>query len=331
MSNNNKRPLVSFIVVAYNQEKYIEEAIRGAFEQTYEPLEIILSDDNSPDKTFEIMQRLAEEYDGPHKVILNRNEPNLGIGGHISKVMELASADLVVVNAGDDVSVPERTSIIADEWLRSDRKIKCFGSGFQRIDETGKDLGIKFGSAVPAAKTLKEFIKDNPVFAGCTGAYDIDLYRGFGPFIEGLVNEDRILPFRCKILGSEFKYIDEPLIKYRVGGISGGRVNPFKDPFGRFYIKILERHIIDYQQKKVDLKLKIFNDEELNSLLSECDYQINLIELKLIATKNPFSFIKLFKRAGKNKSLQIHSIKLMIRNIFPYINSIRLQMRSVLK
>ena len=42
------RPLVTFALFAYNQEKYIREAVEGAFSQTYEPLEIILSDDYSP-------------------------------------------------------------------------------------------------------------------------------------------------------------------------------------------------------------------------------------------------------------------------------------------
>jgi glycosyltransferase involved in cell wall biosynthesis len=64
-------PLVSFIVVAYNQDKYIKEAVLGAFSQTYQPLEIILSDDGSSDLTFEIMQDMVEKYVGPHKIILN--------------------------------------------------------------------------------------------------------------------------------------------------------------------------------------------------------------------------------------------------------------------
>lgn len=33
------RPLLSFIVIAYNQEAYIRSAVQGAFSQTYSPLE----------------------------------------------------------------------------------------------------------------------------------------------------------------------------------------------------------------------------------------------------------------------------------------------------
>ena len=57
-----ERPLVTFALFAYNQERYIREAVEGAFAQTYEPLEIILSDDCSTDRTFEIMQEMVANY-----------------------------------------------------------------------------------------------------------------------------------------------------------------------------------------------------------------------------------------------------------------------------
>ncbi len=68
--NNPDRPLLTFILLAYNQERYIAEAVEGALGQTYSPLEIILSDDCSGDRTFELMKEAADEYRGPHEVIV---------------------------------------------------------------------------------------------------------------------------------------------------------------------------------------------------------------------------------------------------------------------
>src|SRR6056297_3729012 len=99
MTDTTDRPLVTFAVIAYNQERYIREAIEGAFAQTYHPLEIILSDDCSSDRTYQIMKEMAAAYDGPHKVVLNRNEPNLGVVPHIDRVMNLVRGDFIVVNA----------------------------------------------------------------------------------------------------------------------------------------------------------------------------------------------------------------------------------------
>ena len=49
-------PLVSFCVKCYNQERYIGEALEGVFAQTYRPLEIVISDDASTDRSWEIIQ-----------------------------------------------------------------------------------------------------------------------------------------------------------------------------------------------------------------------------------------------------------------------------------
>jgi glycosyltransferase involved in cell wall biosynthesis len=44
---SSNRPLVSFVLLTYNQEKYVADALRAALNQTYSPLEIIISDDCS--------------------------------------------------------------------------------------------------------------------------------------------------------------------------------------------------------------------------------------------------------------------------------------------
>src|ERR1017187_4006697 len=124
IDGNRERPVVSFVLLAYKQEQFIREAVEGALAQTYSPLEIILSDDCSPDRTFEIMQEMAAAYRGPHKIILNRNPKNLGIGAHVNRGMELAKGEWIVVAAGDDISLPERTARLAEKWKSSGADIK---------------------------------------------------------------------------------------------------------------------------------------------------------------------------------------------------------------
>ena len=104
------KPLISYVVTTYNIENYVEESVSCAFEQTYSPLEIVLSDDCSTDSTFEIMERMAKEYTGPHKIVLNRNEKNLGITKHMNRAyLELATGEIIVAAHGDDISKSERT------------------------------------------------------------------------------------------------------------------------------------------------------------------------------------------------------------------------------
>src|SRR2546421_11119698 len=131
------KPLISFAVGCYNQEAFIREAVESAFSQTYSPLEIIISDDCSKDRTFEVVQQMAAAYRGPHTVRLNRNDRNLGISGNTSRAVELCRGELVILAAGDDVSLPERTNIIVQAWNDSGRKATSLYSRFSVIDENG--------------------------------------------------------------------------------------------------------------------------------------------------------------------------------------------------
>ena len=74
---NSDKPLATLFVVFYNQQDFVEDAVKGALSQTYENLEIIFSDDCSTDRTFDEIKKWTQEYAGSHKVIINRNEKNL--------------------------------------------------------------------------------------------------------------------------------------------------------------------------------------------------------------------------------------------------------------
>ncbi|HYG27035.1 MAG TPA: glycosyltransferase family A protein, partial [Caulobacteraceae bacterium] len=106
------RPLATFILFAYNQERFVREAIAAALAQDYEPLEIILSDDCSSDRTFDFMQEMAAGYRGPHSVRAARTSRNLGVTQHVLGRGREARGEIVVVAAGDDISKPHRTSRI---------------------------------------------------------------------------------------------------------------------------------------------------------------------------------------------------------------------------
>jgi len=88
------RPLVTFALFAYNQERFIREAVEGALTQDDSPLEIILSDDCSNDSTFQIIQDVAETYSGTHRVLVNRNAGNLGIGGHVRNLGAISNGKI---------------------------------------------------------------------------------------------------------------------------------------------------------------------------------------------------------------------------------------------
>ena len=98
------RPLISCLLVTYNQEQWVEEALQSILAQTYSPLEIVVSDDASTDGTYPLLQRLIDAYDGPHRVVLRRNAVRRNVVGHLAEAMPSTTGELIVVAAGDDVS-----------------------------------------------------------------------------------------------------------------------------------------------------------------------------------------------------------------------------------
>ena len=218
------RPLISFIVATYNQEAFVREAVEGALAQTYSPLEIIISDDCSRDRTVEVAQQVIANYKGPHQVRINRNPTNLGIGGHVNRLMEICKGELIVTSAGDDISLPERTETIFQAWEASGRRATSIFSSYMTISATGEELGLGGTRGDPADPTLYRPQRGDlfnflekiwPVVVGCTHAWSPKLFDFFGPLIGDL--EDQELSFRTLAIG-ELLYVHRPLIKYRRHG-----------------------------------------------------------------------------------------------------------------
>jgi glycosyltransferase involved in cell wall biosynthesis len=210
----DKRPLISFCLFAYNQERFIREAVEGAFAQSYSPLEIILSDDCSTDRTFDIMREMATGYCGPHCVRLNRNERNLGVGEHVNRVVALARGYLIVGAAGDDISLPERVQELCIAWQQSRGNANSIVSGWYKIDEAGSVLRADLKNPKRQFHSLLEQIRGGGRICGATHAFTKKTFEVFGPLDEEIVAEDRVIGLRSHLIGSIVE-VPRCLVRYR--------------------------------------------------------------------------------------------------------------------
>ena len=222
-----ENPLVSFLISCYNQEAYIREAVDGALRQTYSPLEIIISDDCSRDKTFEVVKQITADYQGPHAIRLNRNIKNLGIGGNHNQAIALCRGELIIGAGGDDISLPERTASIVHAWNDSGRKAHILYSRCVIIDEQGRSVGEVLGASVSERDLPLSHLKGEiggflrrrrPHVTGCAYAISRKLPEIFGPMQGAVTYEDTALCFRNILAGGLFTFIDAPLVKYRRHG-----------------------------------------------------------------------------------------------------------------
>jgi len=103
--------LVSVVVPSFKHQDFIGDALASIYRQTYSHIELILIDDKSPDKTYEIAKTLlaTQEYkDRFTRIICRRNTTNLGAHKTINLGMSLARGQWISLINSDDLYYNDR-------------------------------------------------------------------------------------------------------------------------------------------------------------------------------------------------------------------------------
>ncbi len=213
-----KLPLVSFIITSYRQEQFIEAALTAALRQDYTgDMEILVSDDASPDNSWEVIQHTLRHT----KPISNRftinafqQKKNLGIGGNFAFLHSQCKGDIIINADGDDISLPNRVSVVVDTFLR-------------HPDLLLVDSNYSFlcGTSVIEHEDSEQFIRLVPYFRGkavsngCARAIKKQLIDLYPPISSTCPTEDSILVFRALITEKKEPKalrISNALVQYRI-------------------------------------------------------------------------------------------------------------------
>lgn len=218
---NNPAPSVTLALISYRQSEYIEDAVRSALAQAGARLEILLSDDCSPDDTYARMEALVQAYRGPHQVVLRQNERNLGLIEHVNEVMRHASGELVVLMAGDDISLPERASACTQAWEATGRRADLIACDVIDMSAEGDDLGTIRVDDLGRWRDVDDWARGRPYVIGAGHAVTRRLFERFGPLQSGVAEEDQVNTLRALCSGGAVT-VRQTLVRYRRGGISAG-------------------------------------------------------------------------------------------------------------
>ena len=93
-------PKLSVLTTCYNRESYISECIDSILNSSFQDFELILVDDRSSDRSWEIIQSYAAK---DTRIITHRNEKNLGDYPNRNKAASLASGTYLKYVDADDV------------------------------------------------------------------------------------------------------------------------------------------------------------------------------------------------------------------------------------
>lgn len=115
-----RAPLLSILLPARNEEQCIESCVRSLLAQDYEPLEVLVLDDQSTDATAEIVQRLIDELPpeqhGRLRLVRGEELPTGWIGKNFAchQLAQHAQGELLYFTDADTIHAPQTVRAVVD-------------------------------------------------------------------------------------------------------------------------------------------------------------------------------------------------------------------------
>jgi len=123
---------VSIIIPVYNAEKYLEECLESAINQSYSDIEIIAVDDGSTDNSPKILKK----YSNKIKILTKKNG---GVASAINSGIKEMTGEWFKLLGADDVLYPNAVEILIEETSNITNKKKCIlASNYHIIDSKGR-------------------------------------------------------------------------------------------------------------------------------------------------------------------------------------------------
>ena len=127
------KPLVSAYISAYNHEKYIEEAVRGLINQTYENMELIVLDDGSTDATYQKLLKLKPACEKRFKRVVMETHENIGLAENLNRIISLAQGKFFFGVASDDIAKPQAVEVLENFLSKNPEYVFALENGTDGI------------------------------------------------------------------------------------------------------------------------------------------------------------------------------------------------------
>lgn len=198
-------PLVSIVTVVYNGEKYIEHAISSVINQSYFPIEYIIIDGGSTDRTLEIINRYRD------RITFVLSEKDRGISDAFNKGLKISTGEIIGL-------------LNADDWYEVDA-VKKAATSIKDADIIYGDLRLWKDDAVDfVLRGDHRFLKNEMTINHPTVFVKRKCYMSAGFFNEQYkCAMDYDLMLRFLLSGYKFIYLPEVITNMRWNGLSDER------------------------------------------------------------------------------------------------------------
>jgi glycosyltransferase involved in cell wall biosynthesis len=186
-------PLVSIIIITYNSSRYISETLESSKNQTYQNIELIISDDASADNTIEICREwVANNNDRFKRTEIVTSSKNTGIASNLNRGIKAAKGIWIKAIAGDDAFEPEIISSYIDYLVKNKHvrvlhsNVKKYLNNFadENLIETTDLFKLKINQPfVTPKKQFQILLRSGPIM-GATSMIKRDVFDEVGLYDE---------------------------------------------------------------------------------------------------------------------------------------------------
>ena len=130
-------PKVSVIIPAYNHEKYVGATIESILNQTYKNIELIIIDDGSRDKTWDVISSYRKQCEDLLTGFSFKKQENSGTCVTWNRLISLTTGKYVFFIASDDIAASESVELFVKFLEQNDDYVLVVGEN-AIIDEEGR-------------------------------------------------------------------------------------------------------------------------------------------------------------------------------------------------
>ena len=277
-------PLISIVVITYNNAKYVLETLESTKAQTYQNIELIVSDDSSTDDTLEICRKWIDMNKTRFvnaEIIYTKQ--NTGVSGNCNRGLTASKGEWIKLIAGDDILLPD-CLLLFYSGSQVYPEVKCFLSQLYVLQGKIVDQIIKPRVRLFPKKASKQLL--NVLRYGSLPAPATFFFRksliDIGGFDEKYPAVDDY-PLYVKLLRSGFHFaiVDKPTVVYRIHEES--LTHMVGSPFGSC-IKLYISNVILPLTKEKKLYLLLWYQFLQEKYIESVSWKKNIISMTIRLT-----------------------------------------------
>lgn len=260
---SSNHPLVSVLMLAYNHESYIAEAIEGVLSQTSSySFELIVSEDCSTDRTREIALDYQSRY--PDLIRVLYSEKNIGMMKNFTRALKACRGKYLAYCEGDDKWIDPLKLQLQIDYLEANPDCGLVYSDYDRKHETSgrivRNYVQKSGKGKVTSPNIYDIVEKRVDIRACTVVTKTNLTRKIrkdDPYLNGenfLMGDTQ--SYAQISMQSKLHFIPKSLAMYRLVSESSTQS---QDICKRIRFQISDAEMYMYLCKKYSLKESVYD------------------------------------------------------------------------